>query len=247
MPANSSGTTLPSSKQSSQRSGRTTRSGLLGRQYMVFGQESAPISWGSESLRTFSALWPGRCTVAAAYSPLGVATFSTAVTATRAFLAKAWAAGPGCPLRKAAFQEGPVSCSCMSSWRASTPSTRTASRRGVDELVTTAAASSKRERVSTPSTRRASSASAAAIMRAGISSRPISSNSSGMRLPRDHPRVSLGNAYGEDPDAGDDADALGHRDCAPGIEQIEEMRALEAKVIRSQHGKTALLGRSKLL
>src|ERR1700691_6191500 len=84
-------------------------------------------------------------------------------------------------------------------------------------------------------------------MRAGISSRPISSNSSGMRLPRDHPRVSLGNAYGEDPDAGDDADALGHRDCAPGIEQVEEMRALEAKVIRSQHGKTALLGRSKLL
>src|ERR1700724_2910749 len=106
MPANSSGTTFSSNKQSSQRRGRTKRSGLLGRQYIVFGQERAPSSLPSSSLSTFSARWPGLCTVAEAYSPLGVVIFLSAVTGTPAFLAKACAAGPGCPSGKAAFQEG---------------------------------------------------------------------------------------------------------------------------------------------
>ena len=64
---------------------------------------------------------------------------------------------------------------------------------------------------------------------------------------RNHARVSLGDADGEDADAGDDADALGNRDRAAGIEQIEEVRALEAKVVSSQDRKAALLGRAQLL
>src|SRR5580698_5773346 len=111
----------------------------------------------------------------------------------------------------------------------------------------TAAASSRRERVSTPSTRRASSASAAAIMRAGISSRPISSNSSGMRLPSDHLRVGLGDADGEGADAGDDADPLGHGNSPAGIQQIEKVGALEAEVVGSQNRKTTPLRQAEVL
>src|ERR1700721_4687228 len=98
---------------------------------------------------------------------------------------------------------------------------------------------SKRCRVSRASIRRASSASAAAIMRAGISSRPISSNSSGMRLPCNHLRIGLGDADGEGPDAGDDADTFGHGNCSAGIQQIEKVGAREAEVVGSQNGETA--------
>src|ERR1700761_8877664 len=95
----------------------------------------------------------------------------------------------------------------------------------------------KRCRPSNASTRLASSACAPAIMRAGISSRPISNNNSGMRLLRDHLGVGLGNTDGENPDAGNDADALSHRYGAPGVEQIEKVGALEAEVVSGQDGK----------
>src|ERR1700733_8671024 len=106
---------------------------------------------------------------------------------------------------------------------------------------------SKRCRVSRASTRRASSASAAAIMRAGISSRPISSNSSGMRLPSDHLRVSLGNTDGKGADAGDDADTLGYGNGSAGIQQIEQVRALEAEVVGRQNRKTPPFGQAEIL
>src|ERR1700733_14885178 len=106
---------------------------------------------------------------------------------------------------------------------------------------------SKRCRVSRASIRRANSASAAAIMRAGISSRPISSNSSGMRLPSDHLRVGLGDADGEGADAGDDADALGHGNGSAGIQQIEKVGALQAEVIGSQNRKTTPLRQAEVL
>src|SRR5882757_6248676 len=109
------------------------------------------------------------------------------------------------------------------------------------------ATSSKRCRPSKASIRRANSACASAIMRAGTSSRPTSSNSSAMRLLRNHPRVSLGNADGEDANTGNDADPLGHGNCAPGVQQIEEMRALEAEIVGRQNRKTAPLRRVKIL
>src|SRR5271154_1465435 len=84
-------------------------------------------------------------------------------------------------------------------------------------------------------------------MRAGISSRPTSSNSSAMRLLRNQPRIGLGNAHCEDANTGDDADPLGHGNCAPGVQQIEEMRALETEVVGRQDRKAALLRRAKVL
>src|ERR1700722_7998582 len=84
-------------------------------------------------------------------------------------------------------------------------------------------------------------------MRAGISSSPISSNSSGMRLPSDHLRVRLGDADGEGADAGDDADTLGHGNGSAGIQQIEKVGALEAEIVSSQNRKTAPLGHAEIL
>ena len=69
----------------------------------------------------------------------------------------------------------------------------------------------------------------------------------GLCRPRDHPRVSLGDADGEDPDAGDDAHALGNGDRTAGIEQVEEVRALEAEVVRSENREAAQLGQGQIL
>src|ERR1700722_16113962 len=102
MPANSIGTTVSSRRQTIHRTGRTNRSGLWGRQYILLGQEIEEISLLSICVRTCNALRPGSETVAATYSPLAVVIFLNASRLTPAFFAKACAAGVGwSPSRKA--------------------------------------------------------------------------------------------------------------------------------------------------
>jgi hypothetical protein len=87
---------------------------------------------GNSVASSSDAARPCRFTVAPTYSPLALATFSRAETATPAFFAKASAAAVGAPSLNATFREGPVNFSSVSDWLASTSSTSTANRRGVE-------------------------------------------------------------------------------------------------------------------
>src|SRR6476661_2899754 len=91
------------------------------------------ISLGRSSVRTCAAGLPLFVTDAVRYSPLGVVTFCNWETSTPAFLAKACAAGVGCPSLYATFVAGPVSCSCTSGWVAGMLEAINARRRGVSE------------------------------------------------------------------------------------------------------------------
>ena len=162
IPANSSGTISSSSIATSHRTGRTNRSFCL-RQYMFFGQCSEEISFGRDSERISAAERPVFFTLAERYSPFGVATRSSSETSIPALFANA----------------GPLTCSVTSGCAAGIPAASTASRRGVSNPLIVPLAGS-RSRVSKSLTRRTKSACAAAIMRAGISSAPISRRKSGI-------------------------------------------------------------------
>ncbi len=133
--------------------------------------------------------------VAAMYSPLEVVIFSIEPTSTPAFFANACAAGVGAPSLKAILVEGPVSRSCTSGCDSRSDFATTASRRGV-EYDSTVAASARRSRCTRSPTRFASSSRAVSIIRAGISSVPISSRKSAIpslhsQFIRPSPYVSL--------------------------------------------------------
>ncbi len=145
---------------------------------MFLAQYSAFSSFGKVSASNSAALRPLRTTVAAMYSPLAFTTRSSLLMSTAAFRAKASAAGVGCPSLYATLVAGPTSCSFTSACWASTLSARTAMRRGVEKAVRAAWSLRRRSRRSRSEMRFASSSRAPSIMRAGISSQPISSNRS---------------------------------------------------------------------
>src|SRR6185437_22131 len=211
----------------------------------------ASTSFGKSAARISVAVRPVRLTVAPTYSPFAVVTLARAPTSTPAFLAKASAALVGAPSLKATAHEGPVSCSSISACADSTPSTSAARRRGVEYVVTVPPSARSRSRASRSVRRFPSSASAEAIIRAGISSRPISRRKNAMiRFPDDArgatrsffdsaalrsggqrqrvlrgllEGVGFGDAYGKVADAANDADAFCDADGAASIEQVEQV------------------------
>ena len=50
----------------------------------------------------------------------------------------------------------------------------------------------------------------------------------------------FGDPHSQCPNARDYSDAFGHRDCAPGIENIEVVRALQAQIVGTQQRETRL-------
>ncbi len=134
--------------------------------------------WAAPRQATLQAARPCLFTVAPTYSPLGVVTFSSIDTATPAFFAKASAAAVGCAVfeghlprraRQLFFGVGLAGEHALNQ-HCQAPGS------GVGGDL--AAGPSRRSRVSRSLTRRPSSASAAAIMRAGTSSSPISNRKS---------------------------------------------------------------------
>ena len=132
---------------------------------------------GSDSARISAAPRPFFVTLAERYSPLEVVTRSNCETPTPDFFANACAAGVGCPSMNATFIAGPVICSVTSTCAAGIPKARTASRRGESKQLIVPEAF-RRSRFSRSLTRCRSSCDAASIIRAGISSQPISSRKS---------------------------------------------------------------------
>src|ERR1700730_3738814 len=98
-------------------------------------------------------------------------------------------------------------------------------------------------------TRAARSCCALAIMRAGISSNPISNRSSAIRrsvlspasgslpcsLYAQRRGVCACNSYGQVADAPDDADPFRHAHGPARIQQVENVRTLQAQVVGRQH------------
>jgi len=58
------------------------------------------------------------------------------------------------------------------------------------------------------------------------------------------PGVGLGDADSQCPDATDHADALSDADSAPRIENVEQVRALQSKLVRRQQRKSLLFRRA---
>ena len=122
---------------------------------------------------------PFLVTFAERYSPFAVVTRSSLETSTPAFLAKACAAGVGWPSLKATLAAGPLICSVTSGCAEGIPGASTPSLRGVSMHPISPEVES-RSRFSRSATRCCNSSRAPAIIRAGISSVPISSRKSGI-------------------------------------------------------------------
>src|SRR5579862_5434427 len=87
-------------------------------------------------------------------------------------------------------------------------------------------------------------------MRAGTSSRPISSKKSDMSVNSFFLaaggyslllRICLRNAHGQIADAANYTYAFGHADSSARVEQVEQVRALERQLIRGQQREASLL------
>src|SRR5258706_4665765 len=132
---------------------------------------------------------------------------------------------------------GPVTCSVKFGCAAGIPEAMTARRRGVS-IEVGALAAGRRSRSSSLVTRSRSSVEAASIMRAGISSVPISSKKSGMcDLTRGFRlqllfllliHASLRYSHRQRPHTRDHAHALGYGNRAASVQNIEQVRALQA-------------------
>src|SRR5688500_15662882 len=201
---------------------------------------STPVMTSASTSTVALPRWWPRCS---RYAPFGDSCRAWARTSTPYFFANPVAAGVASPSGlNAADTGGPVTSSSKSVWRSDRRPTRAVSRRGVLKVSMGASG------VSRSSFRRASRcvptcAVSPGSHEAGISSQPISMSSSrsmrsGARGQRFVGRGGLhlrpDNLHGELADAQDVGGALGDADAAARIEDVEQVRALEAVLERRQ-------------